>query len=170
MTSNHIKKITSFPEIEKSLHTSLQDEFEEIITNWGHDMLFRRTDPDKKCSCTKNGSYDPKCPRCMRGLTYQDEVIKAFPVRGKIHVTENEIITELGAIDNYDQSFLLSGDVKPADKDYILEISLDSKGNAIRPIKILKLFKSQFDPQSFRDDDGRIAFWVFPANKIEWSG
>jgi len=128
----------------------------ELLTNeFGIDILFIHNCKFVRCRCFNDlhKTGDPNCPICHgTGYFASIQKIKAIESSNSAYSDTSSIIqTALGATDQKNEIYYIRQQYNPKERDIILKVTWDKKGNPVDVLKVLEII----NVWEMRGDNGR---------------
>lgn len=163
----------------------LRTEFDNIVLGFmgetpiGRPFILRRMRRDSNdnlvpCTCvhdlTREPDRDRPCPYCLgAGNLWDEELISAYKVvaaaPGGSNAAANYQKMESGATYAPAARFFIPWNVAPRMADRIVEIELDSGGNAVTPYNRVAIYEFML-VRAMRGQNAKIEFWACNGQRM----
>lgn len=152
--------------------TYMENQFDEIMERYGHDVLVLHHDKTVQCSCYKKvlGSVDRTCPFCF-GMGYIP-IIKRYTTR-RIDGAISDTVPRSGNVQNFgsmvveNKHYYFGKDVPIKEQDLIIEVEWDG----LKPVYKNRGVFEVDHVHSFKFEKGNVLYYKVnvkdkPVNKF----
>ena len=140
----------------KNVNIDLRHESDILTEEFGIDMLYIRNCKFVRCRCFNdaNKTGDPNCKICMgSGYFASIQKVKAIESSNSPYSSNNAIAkTNIGVSDQKNEVYYLEHFYAPKERDVLLKVTWDKKGNPIDVAKVLEII----NVYEMRGDNGRV--------------
>lgn len=135
---------------------NLREDAHKLIEEFGINMLYVRNCKFVRCRCFDdlNKTGDPNCPICMgMGHFASIQKLMAFESQNSAYYDSNAIFqTKVGVTDQKNEVWYLEYKYNPKEKDMLLKVTWDAKGNPVDVVQVLEIV----GVYEMRGDKGRL--------------
>lgn len=139
-----------------NVNINLRDESQKLVNEFGLNILYIRNCKFVRCKCFDdlNKTGNPDCPLCFgSGYFASIQKIKAIESSNSPYSSDNSIKqTPIGVTDQKTEVYYIQQQYTPKERDYILKVTWDKKGNPVDIVKVLEII----NVYEMRGDNGRV--------------
>ena len=139
-----------------NVNINLRDESQKLVNEFGLNILYIRNCKFVRCKCFDdlNKTGNPDCPLCFgSGYFASIQKIKVIESSNSPYSSDNSIKqTPIGVTDQKTEVYYIQQQYTPKERDYILKVTWDKKGNPVDIVKVLEII----NVYEMRGDNGRV--------------